>query len=77
MEENKAKIYEIVANTFGLQAEDINDTTSPDNVEMWDSVEQIMLVSALEQYFGIEYTPEDIMEMLNVGLIVDITQEKL
>jgi len=56
---------------------DINENSSPDNMEKWDSLTHIKLVIAIESEFNITLTPEDTMEMMSVKLISLILKEKL
>ena len=70
-----AKLYAVVADILGIQVADINDDTSPDTTDRWDSVSHINLLIALEAEFGVELTPEDAMEMLSVRLIKMILAE--
>ena len=46
-------IREVLAVTFGIDPDKIDDTTSRDNVAKWDSLGQIGLVLALEEHFGV------------------------
>ena len=61
--ENRVK--EIMASVLGLDISEINDNTSTDTVEKWDSLKSINLVMALEEEFGIKFDEEDIMNMPN------------
>ena len=66
-----------VADIFQLKAEDIKPESSPDTIEAWDSLQHLNLVLALEQEFGVQFTPEEIEQLLSVELIVDLLAEKL
>ena len=61
---------------MGLSVEGIREDSSPDTIEAWDSLRHMNLVLALEEAFGIQFTEEEIVEMLNVQLIVDILKDK-
>jgi acyl carrier protein len=55
----------------------INADSSPDNIEGWDSLQHLNLVSSLESEFGVAFDDEQVVQMLNFGLIVEILQEAL
>ena len=46
---------------------EINDQTSPENVESWDSFHGLVLVDELENNFNVEFTIEEISDVQNVG----------
>lgn len=72
-----ARTQRIVADLFNLPPERITPASSPDTIEAWDSLQHLNLVLALEQEFGLQFTPEEIEQMLSVELIVDLLSEKI
>lgn len=62
-------IKEIMAQVFQIAAESIDDNTSPDSVERWDSLKHMQLIMALEDEFGIEFPDEAIPELLSYAAI--------
>ena len=46
---------------------EINDQTSPENIESWDSFHGLVLVDELENNFNIKFTIEEITDVQNVG----------
>jgi acyl carrier protein len=72
-----SRVSATVADIFQLRVEDIRPETSPDTIEAWDSLQHLNLVLALEQEFGIQFTPEEIEQLLSVELIADLLAEKL
>jgi len=77
MPEIENKLKEIMALVFEVSTTDINDDTNPDDLDNWDSIGTINLITALEEEFDIEFEEEDILEMLNFQLIKINIQEKL
>lgn len=71
------RIKKILSQLFGISIEDINEDTSPDTVSKWDSLAHMNLVVALEEEFGVNFTSEQIIEMLNYPLIVLTVKEIL
>ena len=61
----------IMAQVFEIEAGSIDDDTSPDSVERWDSLKHMQLVMALEDEFDIEFPDELIPELLSYRTIAD------
>ncbi len=53
----------------------VNDTTTAADIEDWDSLEHINLVNAIEKTFHRKFTMAQVLEMKNVGDMVDILTE--
>ena len=68
----KEKIVQIISNIMNYPLTDINENTSPDDIETWDSLNQMNLVLALEEEFGITFTDDEIVSMLDVQSIIKI-----
>jgi len=75
MVEDRAK--KVMSQVLRIAKSAITDKTSPDIVGSWDSLQHMNLILALEEEFGVEFTGEQMNEMLNFRLIVIILQELL
>ncbi|MCK5218436.1 acyl carrier protein [bacterium] len=71
------KIKNIMAVVFEIPVGQINDESSPDTIESWDSISQMALVVAIEEEFELEFCDDEIVEMMNMKLIKQIIREKL
>ena len=71
--ENKVK--EIMASIFEVDKDVINEASSPDTIESWDSLCHMNLVTSLEEEFSIRFTDEQIGDMLNFKLVIHILRE--
>ena len=71
------KLKQVVSDILEVDIDDINENSSPDNIEKWDSLSHIRLVMAIEVEFNVKLTPDDMMDMLSVKLIKMILTEKL
>jgi len=71
------KLKDIFSEVFKVKISEINDKSSPDNVEQWDSLKHTNLIIALEETFNISFTPDEMIEMLNFKLIKIILTQKL
>lgn len=68
-------IKEVIANVLGIKSEEINDESSADTIESWDSLKHLKLVLALEEELDVSFTEEQVVEMLNYALIKEIIKE--
>jgi len=67
----------IAADIFEVPADAVQPSSSPDSIATWDSMRHLNLVLALEQEFGIQFTPEEIEQLLTVELVAALVEEKL
>lgn len=72
-----AVAQQIAAGVFGVAESEISPESSPQTLERWDSVQQIYLVLALEERFGVQLALEDIEELKNLGDIAKAIDKKL
>ena len=72
---NMNKLKQVLADVFKIDIQTINDDTSVDNVEKWDSLNHLNLVLALEEAFDISFTEEQTIEILYYPLIKMVLQE--
>ena len=61
------KLYEIVANVFNVDVSKINDETSPENLEQWDSFNFYVLLDEIENKFGITFNLDETLEIKKIG----------
>jgi len=55
----------------------IEDATTSDDIEEWDSLNHINLVSAIEKEFSIRFALGELSTLKDVGAMVDLMVEKL
>ncbi len=65
----KKQVFQIISDVMNYPLEKINDESTPENIEAWDSLNQMNLVLALEEEFGITFTDDEIVSMLDVRSI--------
>jgi len=70
------KVLEIAADLFRLAPERINEHSSPELIEAWDSVQHLNLILALESEFNLQFEPEEIDQMKTIGDISAIVFAK-
>jgi acyl carrier protein len=67
----------IASDVFGVPTNTITAESSPQSIESWDSMQHLNLVLAIEERFGVQFEPEEIEEMKNVGAAVALVEKKM
>ncbi|MEO5892981.1 MAG: acyl carrier protein [Ferruginibacter sp.] len=78
MERNEIikQVNDIFIDTLDNDDVVINETTTANDVEEWDSLTHILLVVAIEKHFKIRFTSKEIQSWSNVGEMIDCIQQK-
>lgn len=74
---SREKIIEVMAHVLNIDPSKINDDSSMDTIEAWDSLKHMKLVITLEQELGVEFDDEEVVELLSFRLIELSVAEKL
>ena len=59
-------IYKIVAKVFSVPISEINDESSPETIESWDSFNGLILVDEIESSFNVKFSVSEIIDTKNV-----------
>jgi len=70
------RLNEIFQDIFDDEELIVTDETCADDVEDWDSLRHITLISAVEKAFGMKFAMKEVLEMENVGAMADILVER-
>lgn len=71
------KINQILIKVLNLKSNQITDDLSIENVESWDSLTHMDLITSLEEEYGFELSMDEIIQMTNLLSIRRIIQEKI
>ena len=70
------KLNEVFADVFDEDISVTAETTAAD-IEDWDSLTHITLISEVEETFGVKFSMKDVLGMKNVGEMVDLILSKI
>ena len=76
-EEILEKLNNVFIDVFDDENIKIDDNTTAEDIEDWDSLEHINLIVAVEQEFGIKFNMNEVTGMKNVGEMVDIINTRI
>lgn len=71
------QLADIFMDVFDLDEIILDDSTTADDIEEWDSLSHVQMVVAVEKHFDIKFTSLEIMSWSNVGQLVDTIEKRL
>lgn len=71
------KIQSIVQDVLDNESLQINDQTKASDVDGWDSLAHINIVSQIESEFGVRFSLDDLARFSTVGKIVEGVHHKV
>ena len=76
-EEIYERLNEIACDVFEEENLQLNDETTADDVDGWDSLTHLGFVNEIEIEFNIKFTLAEIRNLKNVGELVDAVEKHL
>lgn len=74
IEERVNKVFKTIFENENIA---VNANTTAEDIEGWDSITHLTLITSIETEFGISFTGFEIMRMQNVGDMMDLIATKL
>lgn len=60
------ELESIIAEVLEIPVDQIDDSSTMENIDSWDSLRHMELVLAIEQRFKVEFTAEELLELSGV-----------
>ena len=70
------KVFSIIAQIMSIPVEIVTETSSPNSLEEWDSLNHMKLILAIEEAFGVQFTDEEIVSIRDVRSIIVLLGRK-
>lgn len=70
------KLNEVFSDVFDEEITVTAETTA-DDIEEWDSLTHITLISEVEDTFGMKFSMKDVLGMQNVGEMAEIIEKSI
>lgn len=70
------RVRRVASELFDVPLSGITSESTPATLENWDSVQQLNLVLALEEEFGVRFEPEDMEKMQSIGQVADAVRAR-
>ena len=71
------KLNKILCEVFRLKENELRDSLTMENIQSWDSLRHMDLITSIEESFNIQFTMDDIMNMKDIKTIKEIVSKKL
>ena len=71
------KLTQIFREVFSDNAIVLRDDMTADDVERWDSLSHMIMITTVEKEFGIKFKLKDLNKMKQVGDLLSIIESKL
>lgn len=71
------KVNEIFHDVFDDETISVVEETTAEDIEDWDSLTHITLISEIESEFGFKFGMKDVLGMKNVGEMLDIIEKEV
>ena len=68
--------FEIFKDFFYFYSIEIDENTTAEDIEDWDSLNHITLIDTVESEFGLRFTMGEVSGMKNVGEMAEIIKER-
>lgn len=69
-------LIQVFAEVLELEPSTLNDDSTPDSVDQWDSLAAMHLVAAIEENFDVRLSTKEIMKMYSIGLARQVLKGK-
>lgn len=76
MSETATRLQNVFRNVFEDDEIVIEEGTTSKDIEDWDSLMHIELITAIESEFGIRFTTDEMSSAANVGEFISLIDEK-
>jgi acyl carrier protein len=70
------RLTEIVAELFDLEPAAVSDTLTPEDVELWDSLNHLRLMTAVEQEFQFKLSMQEIESIRSVAMLRALVEQR-
>lgn len=66
------ELQELIADTLDLPPAEVTETLAREDVDQWDSLSHLRLVTAVEQSFGVRFTMSEIESIDGVPRLLEL-----
>ena len=77
MHDAKQRIFKVMSNVLEIEYQQLDEKSSTDNIENWDSIRHLNLILALEEEFEIMIPDDEVGNLVNFKLIEIIVNEQI
>ncbi len=71
------RLNEIVADIFEIDLQDLKDDLTSDDIELWDSLNHLRLITAVEEGLGVRFSMGEIESIDSIGALRRLVAERV
>jgi len=71
------QLNEIVADIFDLEPKNVSEDLTPEDVDLWDSLNHLKLITAVEQAYGVQFTMAEIQAVDSIAKLRALVEHRL
>ena len=68
------KLVELIAEIFFLDEDEVRPELTPDDVDLWDSLNHLRLITAVEVEFGVKFSMNDIQSIDSISRLKELVE---
>ena len=76
MDSIRDKLRQVLADVFYIEESEINESTSIETVDSWDSLQHLNMILAIEQTFGVRFSTKEIENLRSFSIILTTLEER-
>ena len=76
MEELKSRLKDLFREIFGNQSIMLSEEMTAADIDGWDSLNHIILISAIEKRFKVSFTTKEVVSLNTVGDLIRLLEQK-
>ena len=73
----RTQLRQLMAKTFNVRLDDLEDLPSPDTTKGWDSLAHMSLIEGLERHYNVEITHAESVELLDQNKILSFLIQRV
>lgn len=70
-------VTNIITNTFDLEEFEFKAETSAEDIDEWDSLSHIELITSIESHYKIRFALGELQDLKNIGDMVTLIESKI
>lgn len=71
------RIHNILSDIFEIDENDINDQLTPRDIALWDSMNHLLLITAIEDELGIKFSMEEIQSIDSIHRLKELVKQNM
>jgi acyl carrier protein len=77
IEEITLALTSIFRKTFGDETLVLSDDMTANDVDNWDSLSHMLMITEIEDHFSIKFKLRELNKLKNVGILIDLINTKI